>query len=74
MAKKNTFDLTSYDDYNKLHLTVEPIIDDCTLRDGIQMPGTAVAPRHAVHIVYLLAAMGVERVEVHQYRKPDQEA
>ena len=74
MTKKSTFKLDSYADYNKLPLTVEPIIDDCTLRDGIQMPGTAVAPRHAVHIVYLLAAMGVERVEVHQYRKPDQEA
>src|SRR4030042_589875 len=60
--------------YNKLPLRVNPIIDDTTLRDGIQMPGTAVSPRHATHIAYLLDAIGVERIEVHQYQKPDQEA
>ncbi len=62
------------DFYNKLPLRVNPIIDDTTLRDGIQMPGTAVSPRHATHIAYLLDAIGVERIEVHQYQKPDQEA
>jgi len=60
--------------YNKLPLKVNPIIDDSTLRDGIQMPGTAVSPRHARHIAYLLDAIGVERIECHQYQKPDQEA
>ncbi len=60
--------------YNRLPLKVNPIIDDCTLRDGIQMPGTAVSPRHACHIAYLLDAIGVERIECHQYQKPDQEA
>lgn len=60
--------------YNKLPLKVNPIIDDTTLRDGIQMSGTAVSPRHARHIAYLLDAIGVERIECHQYQKPDQEA
>ena len=60
--------------YNRLPLKVNPIIDDTTLRDGIQMSGTATSPRHARHIAYLLDAIGVERIEVHQYQKPDQEA
>ena len=60
--------------YNQIHLQVNPIIDDTTLRDGIQMPGTAASPRHARHIAYLLDAIGVERIEVHQFQKPDQEA
>lgn len=60
--------------YNKLPLKINPIIDDCTLRDGIQMPGLAVSPRHARHIAYLMDAIGVERLEFHQYQVPDQEA
>jgi len=60
--------------YRPIPLKVNPIIDDCTLRDGIQMPGTAVSPRHAAHIAYLLDAIGVERIEVHQYQEPDQQA
>jgi hypothetical protein len=55
--------------YNQLPLNVEPNIDDCTLRDGIQMPGTSVSPRHAVHLAYLLNAIGVERIEVHHFQK-----
>lgn len=60
--------------YKPIPLKINPIIDDCTLRDGIQMPGTAVSPRHAAHIAYLLDAIGVERIEVHQYQEPDQQA
>ena len=60
--------------YNKLPLKVNPIIDDTTLRDGVQMPGIATSPRHMRHIAYLLDAIGVERIEVHQFQKPDQEA
>ncbi len=60
--------------YNQLPLKVEPVIDDCTLRDGIQMSGTAVSPRHAVHLAYLLDAIGVERLEVHHFLKNDQES
>ena len=65
-------DYKSY--YRPMPLKVNPIIDDCTLRDGIQMPGTAVSPRHAAHIAYLLDAIGVERIEVHQYQEPDRQA
>ncbi|MCJ7634846.1 hypothetical protein MUP77_20955 [Candidatus Bathyarchaeota archaeon] len=60
--------------YRPIPLKVNPIIDDCTLRDGIQMPGTAVSPRHAAHIAYLLDAIGVERIEVHQYQEPDRQS
>jgi len=60
--------------YRPIPLKVNPIIDDCTLRDGIQMPGTAVSPRHAAHIAYLLDAIGVERIEIHQYQEPDRQA
>lgn len=60
--------------YRPISLKVNPILDDCTLRDGIQMPGTAVSPRHAAHIAYLLDAIGVERIEVHQYQEPDRQA
>ena len=74
MVKRRNYMINSYAEYNKLPLNVDPIIDDCTLRDGIQMPGTAVSPRHAAHIAYLLDAVGIERIEVHQYQKPDQEA
>ena len=74
MTKQKGTAISSYTDYDKIPLTVDPIIDDCTLRDGVQMPGTAISPRHAAHIAYLLDAIGVERIEVHQYQKPDQEA
>jgi len=75
MPIRDETEISSYTSpYNKLPLKVNTIIDDTTLRDGIQMPGTAVSPRHARHIAYLLDAIGVERIEVHQYQKPDQEA
>lgn len=75
MSTQGKDDISKYIDlYNKLPLKINPIIDDTTLRDGIQMPGTATSPRHMRHIAYLLDAIGVERIEVHQYQKPDQEA
>jgi len=55
-------------------LSVEVVIDDTTLRDGIQMPGTAVSPKDAAQVARLLDSIGVERIEVHQYQKPDREA
>ncbi|MEM2272689.1 MAG: 2-isopropylmalate synthase [Candidatus Bathyarchaeia archaeon] len=60
--------------YFKLSLKVDPIIDDTTLRDGIQMPGLAVSPEEAAEIARLLAEIGVERIELHHYQKPDKEA
>jgi isopropylmalate/homocitrate/citramalate synthase len=60
--------------YFKLALNTEPIIDDTTLRDGIQMPGLAAAPKDAAKIAHLLSQIGVERIEVFHYREPDKKA
>ncbi|MEM2099195.1 MAG: isopropylmalate synthase [Candidatus Bathyarchaeia archaeon] len=60
--------------YFKLSLKTEPIIDDTTLRDGIQMPGLAVKPKDAARIAQLLSEIGVERLELFHYQKPDKEA
>src|SRR3990170_1090598 len=62
------------DFYFKLPLKTEPIIDDTTLRDGIQMPGLAATPKDAARIAQLLSEMGVELIEVYHYQKPDKEA
>jgi isopropylmalate/homocitrate/citramalate synthase len=60
--------------YFKLHLETEPIIDDTTLRDGIQMPGLAAAPKDAVKIAQFLNEIGVERIELFHYQEPDKKA
>lgn len=62
------------DFYFKMRLETDPIIDDTTLRDGIQMPGLAVSPEDTVKIVQLLAEIGVERVELFHYQKSDKKA
>ena len=62
------------DFYFKLALKTEPIIDDTTLRDGIQMPGLAVGPEDAAKIAWFLSEIGVERIEVFHYQKPDKKA
>jgi len=62
------------DFYFKMQLKTDPIIDDTTLRDGIQMPGLAVDPEDAARIVQLLSEIGVERVELFHYLKPDKKA
>jgi isopropylmalate/homocitrate/citramalate synthase len=62
------------DFYFKLNLKTEPIIDDTTLRDGIQMPGLAVKPRDAAKIAQLLSEIGTERIEIFHYQEPDKKA
>ena len=62
------------DFYFKLNLKTEPIIDDTTLRDGIQMPGLAVKPKDAATIAQLLGEAGIERIEVFHYQEPDKKA
>jgi isopropylmalate/homocitrate/citramalate synthase len=57
-----------------LSLETDPIIDDTTLRDGIQMPGLAVKPKDAARIAQLLSEIGVERMELYHYQKPDKKA
>ncbi len=63
-----------HDFYFKLPLKTEPIIDDTTLRDGIQMPGLAAGPKDAAKIAQFLAEIGVERIEVFHYQEPDKKA
>jgi isopropylmalate/homocitrate/citramalate synthase len=60
--------------YFKLLLKTDPIIDDTTLRDGIQMPGLAARPKDAAKIAQLLSETGVERIELYHYQKPDKKA
>ena len=60
--------------YFKLPLKTEPIIDDTTLRDGIQMPGLAAKPKDAAKIAQFLSEVGVERIELYHYQKSDKEA
>lgn len=55
-------------------LKTEPIIDDTTLRDGIQMPGLAVSPKDAAKIAELLCDVGAERIELFHYQEPDKKA
>lgn len=60
--------------FNQLPLKVNPIIDDSTLRDGVQMPGIAASPEHTAEIARLLDELGAERIEVHHFQEPDQRA
>src|SRR4030043_998823 len=62
------------DFYFKLPLKTDPILDDTTLRDGIQMPGLAVKPKDAATIAQLLSEAGVERIEVFHYQESDKKA
>jgi citrate (Re)-synthase len=55
-------------------LKIDVIIDDTTLRDGIQMPGLAAGPKDAAKIAKLLCDIGVERIEVFHYQDPDKHA
>ncbi|MEM2103555.1 MAG: isopropylmalate synthase [Candidatus Bathyarchaeia archaeon] len=60
--------------YSKMCLKTDPIIDDTTLRDGIQMPGLVVDPEDAAKIAQLLYEVGVERIELFHYQKTDKKA
>ena len=60
--------------FGQLPLKTDPIIDDTTLRDGVQMPGLAVSPEDAAEIARLLDEIGVERIELHHFQKPDKKA
>jgi isopropylmalate/homocitrate/citramalate synthase len=60
--------------FTKLHLKTNPIVDDTTLRDGIQMPGLAASPEDAAEIAKLLCEVGVERIELFHYQNSDKQA
>ncbi len=55
-------------------LKTDPIIDDTTLRDGMQMPGLAIKPQDAAKIAELLYKIGAERIELFHYQEPDRKA
>ncbi len=56
-------------------LDVDVIIDDTTLRDGLQMAGlVSPLPADAARIASLLRDIGVERIEVLTYTRSDKEA
>ncbi len=61
--------------YGVVPLDVDVVIDDTTLREGVQMAGIAGPhPSDACRIACLLRDIGVERLEVLTYTKSDQEA
>ncbi len=58
----------------KSKLEVEPIIDDTTLRDGVQTPGVALSPDETAEVALLLDGLGVERIELHHFQSQDKKA
>jgi len=61
--------------YKVVPLDVDVVIDDTTLREGIQMAGiVSPHPSDSCRIACLLRDIGVERLEVLAYTKSDQEA
>jgi len=60
--------------FNRMPLDTEPLIDDTTLRDGVQMPGLAASPEDTAEVARLLDEIGVERIELHHYQKSDKKA
>ncbi|MFN4132793.1 MAG: hypothetical protein ACK4GQ_00255 [Candidatus Hadarchaeales archaeon] len=74
------FDPAKWEELKKLVYTTVPlktdvIIDDATLREGLQMAGLAPPhPEDVCKIACLLRDLGVERIEVLAYAKTDQQA
>lgn len=61
--------------YSPDPLNVDVIIDDTTLREGLQMAGVvSPIPQDTVRIATMLRDIGVERLEVLTYTRSDQEA
>lgn len=53
---------------------IEPIIDDTTLRDGVQTPGVALSPKEAMEVALFLDQIGVQRIELHHFQLQDRRA
>jgi len=61
--------------YRPVPLNVEVVVDDTTLREGLQMAGIITPkPEETCRIALLLRDIGVERLEVLTYTKTDQQA
>ena len=75
-----TFDQKKWEELRKLvykvvPLDVDVVIDDTTLREGVQMAGmVSPHPSDSCRIACVLRDIGVERLEVLTYTKSDQEA
>ncbi len=68
----NTGNGGSWRDYFKqIPLEIEPLIDDSTLRDGVQMPGIAISPEDTAKIAYKLDQLGVDRIELFHFQRQD---
>lgn len=60
--------------YRPKHLDVDVIIDDCTLREGLQMAGlVSPLPEDAAQMASIMRDIGIERLEVLTYTKSDQQ-
>jgi isopropylmalate/homocitrate/citramalate synthase len=53
------------------NLQVDPIIDDTTLRDGMQMPGLALQPKDVAEVAEHLCNIGAERLELFHFQESD---
>ncbi len=61
--------------YRPRRLRVDVVVDDSTLREGLQMAGlTSPSPDDMCRIACLLSEIGIERIEVITFTKTDQEA
>jgi isopropylmalate/homocitrate/citramalate synthase len=74
------FDLERWEKLKKIvykprSIDLDVIVDDTTLREGLQMAElTSPSPRDMCHIACLLRDIGVERIEVITFTKSDREA
>jgi len=50
---------------------IRPIIDDTTLRDGVQTPGVALTPEETLKVALYLEEIGAERIELHHFQPQD---
>ncbi len=84
LKKTKGMSLTKYDSviweslrksvYKPIPLKTEVVMDDATLREGLQMAGLiSPLPEDAAHMASLLRDIGMERLEVLTYTKSDQE-
>ncbi|MEM2419085.1 MAG: hypothetical protein QXR87_04840 [Candidatus Hadarchaeales archaeon] len=78
--KNGQFDLSRWEElrrmvYKPVPLRIEVVVDDCTLREGLQMAGLVIPkPEDSCEIACMLREIGVERLEVMTYTKADQQA
>jgi isopropylmalate/homocitrate/citramalate synthase len=78
--KDGQFDLERWEElrrivYKPVPLRIDVVVDDCTLREGLQMAGLIIPkPEDSCKIACMLRDIGVERLEVMTYTKADQQA